>query len=85
MASAPVKEWTNFVLRRAMQDATVIVAPVHELDDFGAEELAGKTIITSTVNDRRIAQFKDKGVAHGDRRRRRCCSATCWARACSTR
>ena len=62
MASAPVKEWTNFVLRRALRDATVVVAPVHELDDFGAEELAGKTIITSTVNDRRIAQFKDKGV-----------------------
>ncbi len=62
MSSAPVKEWTKFVLRRALQDATVVVAPVHELDDFGAEELAGKTIITSTVNDRRIAQFKDKGV-----------------------
>jgi predicted amino acid dehydrogenase len=62
MTSAPVKEWTKFVLRRALQDATVVVAPVHELDDFGAEELAGKTIITSTVNDRRIAQFKDKGV-----------------------
>jgi predicted amino acid dehydrogenase len=62
MASAPVKEWTNFVLRRALQEATVIVAAVHELDDFGIEELAGKTIVTSTVNDQRIAQFKDKGV-----------------------
>ena len=62
MSSTPVKEWTKFVLRRAMREATVIVAPVHELDDFGAEELAGKTIVTSTVNDQRIAQFKDKGV-----------------------
>jgi predicted amino acid dehydrogenase len=62
MASAPVREWTKFVLRKAMQDATVIVAPVHELDAFGAEELAGKTIITSTVNDRRIAHFRDSGV-----------------------
>ncbi len=59
---APVKQWMRFVLRKAMQNATVIVAPVHELDRFGAEELAGKTIITSTVNDARIAQFKDKGV-----------------------
>ena len=50
------------MLRQAMQEATVIVAPVHELDDFGLEELAGKTIITSTVNDARIAQFRDKGV-----------------------
>ncbi len=63
MSSLPVKEWTRFVLKKSMEDATVIVAPVHELDDFGAEELSGKTIITSTVNDRRIAQFKKKGVA----------------------
>ena len=63
MSSAPIKAWTRFVLRQAMRDATVIVAPVHELDRFGADELRGKTIITSTVNDRRIAQFKKKDVA----------------------
>lgn len=62
MSSKVAKEWTGFVLRRAMQDATVIVAPVHELDAFGLEELAGKTIITSTVSDARIAQFRRKGV-----------------------
>jgi predicted amino acid dehydrogenase len=62
MASGPIKEWTRFVLRKAMQKATVIVAPVHELDDFGIEELAGKTLITSTVNEARIAQLRDKGV-----------------------
>jgi len=62
MASAPVKEWTRFALRKAMQDATVIVAPVHELDHFAAEDLAGKTIFTSTVNDARLAAFKAKGV-----------------------
>ncbi len=62
MGSTPVKDWTHFVLRRAMQKATVIVADVHDLDEFGIEELAGKTIITSTVNDQRLAQFKDKGV-----------------------
>ena len=62
MSSTLVKEWTKFMLRRALHEATVIVAPVHELDDFGAEELAGKTIITSTVNAQRIARFKEKGV-----------------------
>jgi predicted amino acid dehydrogenase len=62
MATAPVKAWTKFVLRQAMRDATVIVAPVHELDGFGADVLRGKTLITSTVNDRRIAQFRKKGV-----------------------
>jgi predicted amino acid dehydrogenase len=40
----------------------VIVAPVHELDEFGPEELAGKTIITSSINGERTAAFADKGV-----------------------
>jgi len=62
MSSAPVRQWTRFMLRRAMQEATVIVAPVHELERFGAAELSRKTSITSTVNDERIAQFKRKGV-----------------------
>ncbi|HTT12106.1 MAG TPA: dehydrogenase [Burkholderiaceae bacterium] len=63
LPAAPVlKLWSNHVLRKALQSATVVVAPVHELDEFGLEELAGKTIITSTVNDARIAQFRDKGV-----------------------
>jgi len=62
MSSTLVKEWTKFMLRRALHEATVLVAPVHELDDFGAEELAGKTIVTSTVNAQRIARFKEKGV-----------------------
>ena len=63
MSSTVVKDWTKFVLRRAMQDATVIVAPAHELDRFGAQELRGKTIITSTVNDRRLARLGKKGVS----------------------
>ncbi len=57
-----LQDWTRYVLRKAMANATVIVAPVHELDEFGLEELAGKTIITSTVNDERVAQLRDKGV-----------------------
>ena len=59
---AMLKQWTQFVLRRALHKATVVVAPVHELDGFGIEELAGKTVITSTVNDARLARFKDCGV-----------------------
>ena len=62
VASTPVKQWSQFVLRRAMHKANVVVAPVHELDEFGLEELAGKTIITATVNDERLQQFADKGV-----------------------
>jgi len=55
-------QWSHHVLRRAMAKATVVVAPVHELDGFGLEELAGKTLITTTVNDERMQHFKDCGV-----------------------
>ncbi len=57
-----LKQWAEFVLKKAMVKATVIVAPAHELDGFGLEELAGKTVITSALNDDRLAQLKDKGV-----------------------
>ncbi|HJW10446.1 MAG TPA: dehydrogenase, partial [Albitalea sp.] len=56
------RPWTQATLHQAMRDATVLVAPVHELDGFGIEELAGKTLITATVNDERVAHFKNKGV-----------------------
>jgi len=57
-----LQQWSHYVLRKALAKATVVVAPVHELDAFGPEELAGKTIVTTTVNDVRLAQFRDKGV-----------------------
>ena len=57
-----MRQWTHFVLRKALQKATVVVAPAHELDDFGLEELAGKTVITANVNEERLAHFKDCGV-----------------------
>lgn len=63
LALGPVREWSRYVLRKAMQKATVVVAPVHELDDFGLEELAGKTVVAANVNDERMAQFRDNGVA----------------------
>ncbi len=56
------RRWTSFLLRRAMRDATVIVAPAHELERFGRAELAGKTVITSTVTDARLARMKAQGV-----------------------
>ena len=62
LPAALQRRWTRYVLGRAMVKATVVVAPVHELDDFGIEELAGKTIVTSNVNDERLAAFRDKGV-----------------------
>lgn len=57
-----LSQWSRHVLRKAIQKATVLVAPVHELDTMGLEELAGKTVITATVNDARLAQLREKGV-----------------------
>jgi predicted amino acid dehydrogenase len=57
-----LRQWVRHTLGRAITHAHVVVAPVHELDDFGLEELAGKTIVTTTVNDDRLERFKDKGV-----------------------
>ena len=62
MASGLVRDWTRFLLRKAMQKASVIVANLIDLDEFGLEELAGKTIITSTASEQRIAQLREKGV-----------------------
>jgi predicted amino acid dehydrogenase len=56
------RRWTSFLLRRALREATVVVAPVHELARFGREELAGKTVITSTVTDTRLARLRAQGV-----------------------
>ena len=54
--------WQHFLLARAMRDASVVVGAVHELDAFGIEELAGKTIVTTTVNDERFERFRQAGV-----------------------
>ncbi len=62
LPGALMRQWAHHVLRKALTRATVVVAPVHELDEFGIEELAGKTIVTTTVNDERLAGFKSKGV-----------------------
>lgn len=55
-------DWRRMMLSKAQLDATVLVAPVHLLDEFGIEELAGKTIITTTVNKTRLEHFKNAGV-----------------------
>ena len=73
MPGALLKQWTHFVLRRAMQKATVVVAPAHELDDFGIEELAGKTVITSVPARVCTWWWTQHRCSVG-----RCCRRTCW-------
>jgi len=61
-----VNEWNKYILRKAMQKATVIVVPYegfyNYLDKCTPEELGGKIIITSTAYEDRVEFLKKRGV-----------------------
>ncbi len=65
-SAIPIKKWNTYILRKAMQKAHIIVVPYHNFYDYVGdctpEDLAGKTIITSTAYDDRIEFFKNHGV-----------------------
>ena len=54
--------WNKHVLRKAMQRATVVVAPYYQLGQFTLEELAGKVVLTSAVTDEWVARLGAHGV-----------------------
>ncbi len=62
----PIRSWNGYIIRKAMQDAHIIVVPHYGffkyLEDSGLEELGGKTVITSCAYDDRVAFLKDRGV-----------------------
>ena len=62
----PIKKWNQYLLRKAMQKASIIVVPFYNfydyLKDTTLEELGGKTIITSTAYDDRVEFLKERGV-----------------------
>jgi len=61
-----VNEWNKYILRKAMQKATVLVVPYEGfyeyLDKCTLEELGGKIIITSTAYDDRVDFLRKRGV-----------------------
>ena len=65
-SAVPVRAWNEYILRKAMQKANIIVVPFYGFDDYlhkiSLEELGGKTIITSTAYDDRVAFLKERGV-----------------------
>jgi len=62
----PVNAWNQYIIRKAMQKATILVVPNHGFDDYlknaTLEELGGKTIISSTLDDDRVTFLKERGV-----------------------
>ncbi len=63
---APIQSWNDYILRKAMQKANILVVPHFEFYDYlkntSIEELGGKTIITSTADDDRVSFLKERGV-----------------------
>jgi predicted amino acid dehydrogenase len=59
---APGHRISNAMTRKAARDCDVVVATYDELIGFGLEDLAGKTVVTSTISDERLAELASRGV-----------------------
>lgn len=59
---APFQFFNHLMLKRAVKEAHVVVAPYEQLQHYGPDELADKTVITSTVSEQRLEQLKENGV-----------------------
>ena len=59
---APGVRLGSAMARRSARDCDVVVADYDELADFGLEDLAGKTLVTSAVSDERLAELGSRGV-----------------------
>lgn len=59
---APGARRSHAKARKAARDADVVVATFDELVGFGLEDLAGKTLVTSSISDDRLADLAGRGV-----------------------
>ncbi|MDX5298226.1 MAG: dehydrogenase, partial [Gammaproteobacteria bacterium] len=59
---APIKEWNQFIIRKAVQKADVVVGRFDEIEALTPEELGGKVVITSLITDERLETLRDRGV-----------------------
>ncbi len=62
----PITVLNEYIMRKAMQKAHIMVVPYvgfyKYLQETALDELRGKTVITSTAYDDRVAFLKDRGV-----------------------
>ncbi len=59
---APGHRISHALARKAARDCDVVVATYEELTGFGLEDLAGKTLVTSSISADRLAELGDRGV-----------------------
>ncbi len=60
--NAPGQRISAALARKAARDCDVVVATFDELSGFGLEDLAGKTLVTSSVSADRLAELASRGV-----------------------
>ncbi|MBJ7356476.1 dehydrogenase [Nocardioides sp.] len=60
--AAPAEALSTALTRRAARESDVVVATYDELAGFGLEDLAGKTLISSSVTDEQLAELASRGV-----------------------
>jgi predicted amino acid dehydrogenase len=58
----PVERISHAMARKAARDCDLVVASYEELNGFGLEDLAGKTLVTSAISDERLAELGSRGV-----------------------
>jgi predicted amino acid dehydrogenase len=59
---SPSRSVSSLLARRSVDDAHVLVATFEELDAFGVDQLRGKTLISSSISDERLADLAAKDV-----------------------
>lgn len=59
---APGQLLSHALARHAARDCDVVVATYEELTGFGLEDLAGKTVISMSISEERLADLGDRGV-----------------------
>jgi predicted amino acid dehydrogenase len=59
---APGARRSHAKARKAARDADIVVATFDELVGFGLADLAGKTLVTSSISDDRLADLAGRGV-----------------------
>ncbi len=61
-ATAPGRRLNDSKVRKALQDCDVIVGTFEELEQFQVDDLQGKTLITSSIDDERLASLRGRGI-----------------------
>lgn len=59
---SPGQRVSHALARQAARDCDVVVATYEELIGFGLEDLAGKTLVSSSISDERLAELGSRGV-----------------------